>query len=199
MIQNNQQQYQIGDLENDQFIRSLYHEILGRPPEDAGLEWWKANAPAMLAQGGEAKVRDAFTGAIYADARKSPAHEQEANFLKVKQAIPYATHLTQPQQRDWSAYMTQAAQEQRGMNNMPGVFNQYAELGGATPEQAKALMYATPEQQQKRVADTNALWSLVGGLGATPAAGTTAATSATTKKTPEEDEAAQINMINSVR
>ena len=149
----------------DQLVRQLFDDYAGRNGEQDGFNWWKQQAPALLAEGGEAKLRDEFQNVIRAEDGRDPIRTAGAEFLRVKETVPYANQLRMPIQQDWSAYMADAAQQQQGINNIPGVFNQWSELGAASPEEADALMYATPEDQKTRVADVNALWALVGGLG----------------------------------
>lgn len=161
----------------DQLVRQLYDDYAGRNGEQDGVNWWKGQAPAILAEGGEAKLRDEFQNVIRAEDGRDPMRTAGAAFLRAKETVPYANQLRMPQQQAWSAYMDDAASQQRGMNNMPGVFSDYASLDGATPEQVNEIMYASPEQQKTRVADVNALWALVGGLGGSGAGAPRAATS----------------------
>lgn len=152
----------------DELVRQLFDDYAGRNGEQEGVNWWKQQAPALLAEGGEAKLRDEFQNVIRAEDGRDPMRTAGAEFLRVKETVPYANKLRMPQQQDWSAYMADAAQQQRGISNMPGVFNQWTALGEGVPEQPNALINATPEQQRARIDEVNALWQLVGGLGGTP-------------------------------
>jgi hypothetical protein len=183
----------------DELVRSLYQDYLGRNPDQEGLNWWKQQSPALLAEGGEAKLRDEFQNIVANDRGKSADHTRGADFLDVKQTVPYANTLTMPQQQDWSAYMADAGQQQRGISNMPGVFNQYTALGQGIPEQSNALINATGEQQKARVADVNALWNLVGGLGSTPTTTTSEVKKKTQETYPDGSPVIEENMYDRMR
>lgn len=165
------------DLE--QYIQSLYQDVLGREPDNGGRAWW-VNDPQVqgwLESGGVPKLRSAFISGIQGDA--------DAKFNNIKSnLVPYANNLTQDTANEWNAYMNRAAAEQQGMNKMPGVFNGYLGLYNAqTPEAANALVYNTADQQKATLEAASKYWQTAGGFGGLGASG-----SKTT--TPATDEAA---------
>lgn len=118
-------------------IEALYRELFGRAPDQQGYDYWRTQAPSLMAQGGTHKMREAMIGG---------AAQPDAQY--------YANRNTS--EADWNAYTNRAQQQLAGLNNMPGVFSDYASLASATPEQANALMYH----------DQNSLKSILENFGA---------------------------------
>ena len=154
------------DLE--QYIQGLYQDVLGREPDNAGRAWW-VNDPQVqgwLETGGVPKLRSAFISGIQGDA--------DAKFHNIKSnLVPYANNLTQDTANEWNAYMNEAAAQQRGMNNMPGVFSDYGALAYASPETVNGIMYNTADQQKAAVDAASKYWQTAGGFGGLGASGAT--------------------------
>ena len=149
---------QLSDQQLADILNGLYDTYTARAPDAGGYQWWQDNAQRYLDQGGTQALTNAFAGA----ALSNPG---DAGYAQVRAMAPGANNLTRDEASQWADYMAKASAEQQGMNNMPHVFSNYAALANATPEQANAMIYNTPEQQADLIKATNDYWGLTGGFG----------------------------------
>lgn len=132
-------------------IAQHYQTLFGRSPDQEGYQYWRGKSEQL------------GTGNPLREAMAATAAPTDATYFNNRNVSG----------ADWEAYQQRAAQQDRGINNMPGVFTDYAALAGKSPAETQAMLYHTPESLKA----TQGAWaSLYGGLGSLGALGGASAT-----------------------
>lgn len=134
-------------------IAQYYRELFGRDPDAEGLQYWTGRAPEL------------GTGNPMREAMISGAAPVDANYFGNRNTS----------EADWAAYRQRAAQQDQGINNMPGVFSDYGALAGQSPEQVQSILHHDADGLQASLEKWKALYGNIGSLGSLGGAGVQAA------------------------
>lgn len=112
-------------------INALYRSLFGRAPDEEGLQHWQAQAPGIVQNEGMVGLREQMAQAA------APNDQQQYQRTQTAGLAPQTD-------MDWTSYMASAGLQDRGINNMPGVYSDYGALAGAPAAQNQAALYRTP-------------------------------------------------------